>query len=161
MKDKQSQRCKAVMTTPTWFTLHRILLFSDFKSHRGHVALKASRHPYVDDASFLRISTTSTTTICLETDGEEENGDHLPSTVSYFSDASYLRIPTTSNKTMSWDGQQRGERWLSATNSRNASFLRRLTKKSSMKLQDTMNPSSSLGKSVHLPRQSFLVQIHG
>ena len=46
MKDKQSQRSRAIMTKPTWFKLHRILLFSYFKSLRGHIALKASLHPH-------------------------------------------------------------------------------------------------------------------
>ena len=48
----------------------------------------------------MRISTPSTTTICLETDGEEENDDHWPSTVPYVNDASYLRISSTSNTTI-------------------------------------------------------------
>ena len=38
--------------------------------------------------------------ICLETDGEEENDDHWPSTVPYVNDASYLRISSTSNTTI-------------------------------------------------------------
>jgi len=74
---------------------------SSASSHRGHVAFKASAStiPYVDDASYLRISTPSTTMICLETDGKEENDDHWPSTVPYVNDASYLRISSTSNTT--------------------------------------------------------------